>query len=253
MELRHPPTSALTSSETRALKRLLVDRLPIERAGQDVQWEFVGPATTAPTPEVEKFVRFMNRDSTVTASIKRQSIVVETSAYDGWANFCELLMLVIAARNQVSSMIGIERIGLRYIDEVRVPAINEGEIEWNEWVDDSLLGPREDVAGDLSLAEWQGAAVYRESQPGRSLVLRYGPRHGFAIDPNGELRRLRPVEPGPFFLMDIDSFWMPVHGIPEYDPESVRAIFHDIHKPVRSLFERLITKRLRDEVLRKND
>lgn len=50
--------------------------------------------------------------------------------------------------------------------------------------------------------------------------------------------------------MDIDSFWAPSDGFPEFDIEMLLAMCDDLHAPVRSLFERLITDRLRKEVLR---
>lgn len=51
-------------------------------------------------------------------------------------------MHVVDARAQVSSIVGLERIGLRYILELRVPAGVDGRIEWSNWIDEQLLGPQ---------------------------------------------------------------------------------------------------------------
>lgn len=251
MEIRHPPAE-LTPSQSQALKRLLAKRLPIERAGQQMSVT-ISASGTAPASTVDHFARYLNRESTAAAAIRKQSILVETSAYSGWNDFLGLLLLVVEARTQISSIIGIERVGLRYIDEVRIHPTSATSVDWSQWINGSLLGPQSDAPVGLPLAEWQGAAVYRESQPGRSLVLRYGPRLGYAVDPNSDLRRVRTVEPGAFFLMDIDSFWTPSGTIPEYNREQLLSIYEDLHRPVRILFEDMITDRLRDEVLRRDD
>jgi uncharacterized protein (TIGR04255 family) len=248
MEIRHPP-APLTASENQALKRLLADTLPIERTGQDLSFAIVGPSAP-PTTTVEQFVRYVNRESTMAAAIKKQAIIVETSVYNGWQSFCELLMLVVEARAEISSIIGVERVGLRYIDEIRVPEGPDGTIHWSDWIRESLLGPQADAPIGLSLADWQGTAVYGEAQTGKSLVLRYGPRVGYAVDPSSDLRRGKHAEPGPFFLMDIDSFWTPDGVIPEYEKNVLLSIYQDLHHPVRILFEDMITDRLRNEVLR---
>ncbi len=249
MELRHPPTEPLGDSETRELKRLLSDRLPIERPAQQVTFEIAGPAAP-PITNVERFTRYLNRESTAAAAIREHSIVVETSAYRGWDDFLDLVSLALEARMQISRVAGVERIGLRYIDEIRVPDTTNSSIDWGHWIESPYLGPRPASSAGLELTEWQGAAVYRGDRMGQSLVVRYGPRDGFAVDPTSDLRRVRMADAGEFFLVDIDSFWVPEDAIPEYDAEATISLCHDLHRPVRTFFEGMITERLRNEVLR---
>ncbi|MFC2725538.1 MAG: TIGR04255 family protein, partial [Bifidobacterium dentium] len=64
-----------------------------------------------------------------------------------------------------------------------------------------------------------------------------------------QLRRPLP-SPGPLFKLDIDSYWQP-DDIPVFDPNRILAIADKLHDPVRSMFEGLITNRLRNEVLRR--
>jgi uncharacterized protein (TIGR04255 family) len=82
------------------------------------------------------------------------------------------------------------------------------------------------------------------------LIVRYGPREGFAVAPGGPLQRTTPP-PGAFFLLDIDSFWLPTGDVPEFTVDMIVELCVDLHKPVSGLFERLITERLREEVLRR--
>ncbi len=247
MEIRHPATDSLTESSSRELKRLLGDELPIERQAQDVAWG-VGPAG-GPAPAAEQFVRYVNRDGTLAASIRSQAVVIETTAHSTFEALSDVAMRVVDARSQVSSIVGVERIGLRYLLEIRVPLGADGRIDWAEWIAESLLGPQRIAPGGLALTEWQGAAVYREQQPGKSMIVRYGPGMGQALDPNYYLRRTLPAQPGPFFQLDIDSFWTPVASIPEYNRDAVRATFHNLDEPASAVFQEMLTSRLRDSLL----
>ena len=113
------------------------------------------------------------------------------------------------------------------------------------------LGPQRLAPGGLTLTEWQGAAVYREAQPGKSLIVRYGPGVGQALDPSYHLRRVTPAQTGQFFLMDIDSFWTPPTGaIPEYNREALVSTYRDLYAPAQTVFQDMLTTRLKDELLR---
>jgi uncharacterized protein (TIGR04255 family) len=158
-------------------------------------------------------------------------------------------MQVVDARVQVSSIVGVERIGVRYVLEVRVPVGVNGRIEWSNWIAEPLIGPQRLAPSGLVLTEWQGAAVYREQQPGKSLIIRYGPGVGQALDQNYHLRRITVAQPGPFFLMDIDSFWTPNGTIPEYDRSLLVTTFQDLYDPARSVFQEMLTTRLRDDLI----
>jgi uncharacterized protein (TIGR04255 family) len=174
--------------------------------------------------------------------------VIETTRYLKWEKFRKIAAEVFTARSDVAPVDGIERVGLRYIDEIRVPVTDEG-VDWGPYVDVTMLGPAV-LAPELGLVneQWQGIAVFHPA-PGDALVLRYGPRVGYAVEPGGDLRRPAPP-PGPFFLMDIDSFWAPSDEVPEFAVDPLLETSDRLHAPVRRLFERLITERLRAEVLR---
>src|ERR1700757_2417486 len=140
MEIRHPATDSLTDSSSAELRRLLADLLPIERQAQDVAWAM--GAGGQPQPAAERFVRYVNRDNTLAASMKTQAVVIETTAYSNFESLVDLMMRVIDARSQISPIVGVERLGLRYVLEVRVPVGVDGRIEWSNWVAEPLLGPQ---------------------------------------------------------------------------------------------------------------
>lgn len=207
-------------------------------------------SSRCPDGPSRKVPRLLSRDSTTCVSFREGAIIVETTRYNGWERFRELIDDALHARLEVGDLDGVERVGLRYIDELRVP--DQTDTNWQQWVDESLLGPTQ-VGEKLGLqpTQWQGITIFTPGTD-RTVALRYGPNEGYAVEPGGELKRPTPV-PGPFFLLDIDSFWMPGEGDSEFDVDGLMAISDDLHTPVRELFENLITEELREEVLRRGD
>lgn len=249
LEIRHPSADPLSRGDIAELKRWLAKRTPIVRTNQVQTIEIVGgPAGNEQKLTVEEFPRLVNRQSTLSISYRQAAIVVETSLYPGWREFREAVVDAIAARASVAPVDGVERVGLRYIDEIRVPA-GEGETDWSQWMEPSVLGPKPTDDIGLPLTQWQGVGIFG-TQPGHMMVARYGPQVGSAINFTPELQRQKPIDTDAYFLVDIDSFWTPEIGTPELDQEKVLATCDDLHRPVRTVFEGLITNRLRDEVFR---
>ncbi|MGF1645974.1 MAG: TIGR04255 family protein [Kineosporiaceae bacterium] len=252
LELRHPATEPLTRAERVRAARLLGAHTPIPRAGHATEIVMTAAPGSQPTQQVkqEEFPRFLSRDHRVAVAFRRDAVVVETTRYGRWEELRALVADVLEVRAEVGGVVGVERLGLRYIDEIRVPS--GAESAWEPWVHHALLGPSA-VARDLDLprpALWQGLTVF-PPDPDRTLALRYGSFAGHAVQPDGELKR-DDSPAGPFFLLDIDSFWIPGDGTPEFDIESLLRTCDSLHAPIRSLFEHLITDRLRDEVLRRD-
>jgi len=249
VEIRHPTADALTPSESRALKQLLSDHVPIERPGEALAVQLPLNAAVLPTQVAEHFPRYMNREMTLAVSFRKEAVTVEASRYMGWQDFKALVMKVIDARMKIAPIVGIERVGVRYINEIRPP--RNAEVDWSRWIHSSLLGPGPIPIDSLPLGQWQGLGIYG-SLPGNMLVFRYGPRRGFAVDPGSDLRQAKSSDGSLYFLMDIDSFWTAEGSIPEYDRDKLDSIFDELHEPVYTLFEEMITDELREEVLRSN-
>lgn len=248
-ELRHPESETLTPKQRSLFKDLLREQLPVMRSQQTtVQKIEFGPSGPVQQVETEEYPKYFDRQTTIAASLLRGSTVVETAQYPGWDVFRDVLTKVCIARHEVSPIDGVERVGLRYIDEIRIPGTEAPD--WGEYLSESLLGPHVDKDPDLPLRQWQGLAVYGP-EGGRSLVMRHATGEGFALDPSGDLRRKTPAYPGKFFLLDLDSFWIPESGVPVFSDASIRESVETLHAPVREMFEQCITERLRDEVFRK--
>jgi uncharacterized protein (TIGR04255 family) len=67
------------------------------------------------------------------------------------------------------------------------------------------------------------------------------------VNPDGPLRRPGERPSGPYFLLDFDSFWQPSR-IPTWANDEVTQAADELRRPVRALFDELITAHLVSEV-----
>lgn len=247
-EVRHDYCEPLDSAEHEQLRSKLSDVFPLVSPLQQNKAIVTG-AQDQVQSETTRIPRFISRDQRTSATFGTESIVLETTNHKGFAQFSELLTVVIDARLRVRPDGAILRIGLRYINEVRVPDLPDSAPGWSEWIDARLTGPAA-LAVPLTgtIEHWQGLAVFKRAS-GLGLTLRYGSREGYAVPPGGPLTRLVPV-PGPFFLLDFDSYWEPQSEAPSIDPEYIIQLTAEIQEPIAELFDTLATDRLKREVLR---
>jgi uncharacterized protein (TIGR04255 family) len=112
-------------------------------------------------------------------------LTLETTAYTRWADFEERLNEALAALVDVVTPRVRERIGLRYVNEIRP----EGEeFSWSAYVNPQILGV---LATPLAASVRRGVAeVQLQFDPGTVAL-----RHGLLSDDNGVL-----------YLLDIDSY-----------------------------------------------
>lgn len=202
-----------------------------------------GPITQPPQSQIVS--RFTVRDRTRAVAITDESVTIETTAYTHYPDFRETLEKAVNAAADVLVPDGITRIGMRYINEVRVTGLREADPHaWREWVEPSLLAPglTQMKGYGFPSTVWEGAAQY-QTGPDRKLVLRHGPRVGQMMNPSGPLRRPR-LQSDAFFLLDFDSFWEPSDSIPEFVPIEIIEACDQLRTPIRTLFDLLVTKKL---------
>lgn len=196
-------------------------------------------------PRFEVVPRFTVRDRTLAVVATDTSLTVETTNYQHYPQFRKVLGLAFAAVERVLHPDGVARIGMRYIDEIRIPSADDAS-SWRDWLDSSLLPPKMGIMGDAGYeaAAWEGLSQYAVDS-GKKLVLRHGLRGGPVVPSNGPLRRVRQPSPGPVFSLDFDCYWEPV-DIPKFEPEQLLADCDELRQPARALFHSLVTDRLRE-------
>jgi len=248
-----PSDRALPMPLQRSFRDRLGDDWVIESHKiQQIEVAFGPGAPGGQTVQQTVVPRFTLRDRTLAVALTDSSLTVETTDYRHYLDFRAVLGRVFGAAAELLQPDGVARVGMRYIDEIRVAGIEEdNSSEWREWLDASLLPPKlaEMVGEEYQPAAWDGAVRY-VTGPERSLVLRYGARQGYAVQPRGSLNRRSAPAPGPFFLLDFDSFWEP-RDIPEFEPVRLLETCDDLRSPVRTLFDLVVTDKLLRDVFAK--
>ena len=251
LEIRYPELSGGVEEETLHVVRQAVrDRLPLHESQTEDQVELTPGAPVPVSVKRRPLLRFSSRDRTTVLLVKQDALAVETTAYAGWSQgFRPLVEEAIRALGDASAPDGVGRIGLRYIDEIRVPEAGEKSGDWKGYINDHLLAAAHPdmIPSGMQAQEWQGIVRYRTS-PSSTLVVRYGPQYGHAVDPAGSTRRKNPPPPGRFFLLDSDSYWSDEEEVPEYNPEWIMDRCDQLHAPASEFFTIAVTDRLRDEV-----
>jgi len=252
VEVRFPESDTPKSvpmTLQRAFRDLLGEGWVIESMKTRTMELSIGPGGAMQQPsQVVTVPRFTVRDRTLAVAVTADTLVVETTNYVDYVEFRAVLAHAFDATHEVFRPDGISRVGMRYIDEIRVPGVNEENlVDWAKWLDPSLMPPKfvELTDAGFKMRAWEGI-LHSETGSDQSLVLRYGPRNGYAVNPDGPLKRLSPPAPGPLFALDFDSFWLP-SDIPEFEPETLMDVCDRLKDPVRTLFDALMTDELLTE------
>lgn len=252
-EVRYPLAPALVQDAMLPqLQKAFYGWLPlvetVATAAAEIQ-AFMSAASLPMQAPTGMGVRFLSRDRHLSVSVSRDKLVVETTTYRGYSEFRQFIERALTALEKLDAAIpGISRIGLRYIDEVRVGRKVVKPGDWRPYVSPKLIGPLF-VAGDSAEPDLYQGLLQFDFGDGRRAVVRFGAMKGQAVG-NAPLRRRSTSAGGPYFLLDTDSFWSAGDAVPEYSVQRVLELCDALHGPVRGLFEAAITDRLRREVLR---
>jgi uncharacterized protein (TIGR04255 family) len=202
--------------------------------------------TQGAQPEIRQRagVVLKNPTSTESLTIMSESLTYETTAY---TDFDDLLGAVIAA---CDALIGAEvrpamrRVGLRYVDEVRVPEAITDARQWGKWIDYRLVDQLEVGPDDVSATTAQSVITY-DLGGGRGFNFRYAALNQGSIVVPQYLKR-PPIESGPFFVLDFDGFHDFTGGqAVSLNSATVREILSAVHIPCGTAFQRSITDEAR--------
>ncbi|WP_405399204.1 TIGR04255 family protein [Streptomyces microflavus] len=243
IELRHDTTPTISESDQAALKSFLSETFPLSRPAQP-EMKFTITPTDVVKDETPTSPRFMSRDNTASITFRPEAIVVETTRYVRRSVLKERLRQAIEARQKVSGAGGVARLGVRYINEVR--ASTETPADWSQWISPALTSSTALTVSDTPPQTWQGLATFGDEREG--LVLRHGNLEGYAVNPAGDLRRPTPP-PGPYYLLDIDSYWSPEGDTPPLDWDNIESRYDDAALLAYNFFQQLVTDKYRQEVL----
>ncbi len=197
-------------------------------------------------PQIQQRIGMVlkNATSTEALTVMSESLTYETTAY---TNFDDLLEAVTAACDAlIAAKVrpAMRRVGLRYIDEVRVPEAITDVRQWSKWIDHRVIDQLAVGPDDFPATMTQSVSTY-DLGGGKGLNVRYAALNQGPIVVPQFLRRPTIVS-GPFFVLDFDGF----HDFTDGQAISlssalVRENLSAVHVPCGTAFQRSITDEAR--------
>jgi uncharacterized protein (TIGR04255 family) len=240
-EVRFTDAPRLRQEETLThIAIALEDRFPLTERLADFNIQQVSGAP----PRVEQRVGLVliNDARTESLTITSSSLSYETTTYHefddlrtGVAAGCDALLAL-----QVRA--GLVRVGLRYIDEIRVPEPVVDVRGWSKWIDGRLVGALSLGPEDAPVGHAQGLVTF-DLGSGMKFNLQYAAlTEGQAVDPPFLQRRHAVVTREPLFVLDFDGYYEFGRDVAvRLDRQVVEDILTDIHVPSGASFQRAIT------------
>lgn len=243
-DVRFPPVDQLATEVPTSFRDHFRDRFPVvEPFGQlAISLGFPGPA--GGMPQQLTLHRMVQRDRLMAITLGRDGLTLETTDYPGWADFSAVLTEVTDQLAVGCRPDGVLRIGLRYVDEIRLPEAPAAPRGWTAWIEPRLLSPL--TLDDEEPSQANITLQYGEP-PGYVTVFRASPlAKGRTVNPDGPLRQPMAFPDGPYFLLDTDASWAdPTRQVPGFEPDVIAPVFEALHTRCHDLFEASITRELR--------
>jgi uncharacterized protein (TIGR04255 family) len=237
-------------SETSVLDQIhreLRDDLPVR---EDVSGALVPNPDGGLTPS--SGTRFVDADQQRAVFVGPLRVAVDTTRYSTFREFSGFVARVLEVVASVAPGRACRRLGVRYVDEIRIPGAVPGNVEqWRGWIDDSLFpGVAFRPAAQQGQREIAGV-VDDTGDDGFGVRFSWHTGTGHAVQPVGPLIVPNASDPGPYFALDTDSYWTtkPGTGVLGLGDPAMLDRIDRLHEPVQAYFEMTLTDRLREEVL----
>jgi len=239
-QIQFPPVLSIQTDD-KALARfqdLLRDRYPYLSIGQQIGIN-IGPQGVEPQgPPAGRIYQFTDADRAWVVSLTVESVALEARSYTDYADFSDRVLRLIDTVKEVYRIQMRQRVGLRYINEIRHPdvsAIND----WTSLLRHELLGlvARDDF-GPLIRSSLQELSL---DLPNGRLTIRHGYlSQGTTVAP---LPGDAPKDEGPFYLLDFDAFDEQVRDLEDH---TLDELLQSYNHTMFQLFRWLVQDRLYD-------
>lgn len=267
LELRVPFSPRLVSQASVEQLVAKLDDLPVlrEEARHTMTPTSDGGIEVRPTSGW----RMMDLEGTRSLILTSTSLTYESTRYAGFEQFCIDVERWLEAVESVCAPVGYDRLGLRYVNEVR-PVRRHAEFDdWAQVMSPSyihaLTEAQESVRGacratadaasptadpmpedaDDSREELASNCLLVSAETNMSfllpdnagMTLKLGNGEGTGVIGNAPLKRYQLPEAGPFFVVDFDGFW-PAKGtdIKPFNRHDILLQMSKVHEPVKSTF-----------------
>lgn len=252
-EVRFPFTPRLTHEDSAIRVQDALPELPILNR-ESVNRMVASEQVLNLTPETSW--RFIDRAHTTSLVMTPTSVVYETTRYPGFELFLSNFRKALQVIESVVQPVGIERVGIRYVNEVRAPEPIRRAQDWSKWINVDVLAPAlgaENAASQgarrSEVTGWSQALSLAMPHD-HAMTLQMAALDGPGVVGNQPLLRWENPPPGPFFAVDIDSFWP--NGttvIDAFTVEDVCTHLDSQHQPVKDLFNWIVSPQLLNRAL----
>jgi uncharacterized protein (TIGR04255 family) len=248
-EVRFTDSARLRQQETLdAVAIALEERFPFSSPQTNVTFNIanIGPAVP---PQVEqqqqRQVVLTNAASTESLTITPSSFIYETTDYREFDDLCSGVTVACKALIDANVRPALLRVGLRYIDEIRVPEPITDVRAWSKWIDNSVLGPLTIGPEDVAVRNAQGLITFDLGE-GNGLNFQYAALNQNPVVQPALLKRQK-FEPAPFFVLDFDGYrdFSGQDAVP-LDADEVAKVLTAVHDPAGGAFQRAITEDARN-------
>jgi uncharacterized protein (TIGR04255 family) len=186
-----------------------------------------------------RFFQFTDPDRQWTLTLASDALSLETRHYTEAEEFMDRLLKVVAAVKDTYDQSIRQRVGLRYVNEIRYPGADTPK-DWRTLLKPELLGliADEDLANSVVSATQE---VTFEIPDGNLTT-----RHGFL--PQGNAVAPLPgteQESGPFYLFDLDAY---NDQSGDLDENTLGGLFRDYNSVIYNLFRWALEERLFDHL-----
>ena len=200
---------------------------PRIRQEQQVLISFTGGAPSAPA--MAPSWRFQTADDSTSALLARDALTLETTAYSRFEDFVPLVKLLVGALAGLDIRFR-ERLGLRYVNEIRHPDAQTASA-WSNFINPAILGTvGGELLGDDVIHALENIRLREEDA---TVVINHGFVGKDAVPSDGE----------PFYQLDID---FGDDRPAEFNGESTLEQVSSFHNRITNLFEMSISNAMRD-------
>ena len=243
-EIRFSDSARLRQQPTLdAVAIALEDLFPYAEPLQQTDVNFSLMPGTAPQVQQHQRTGLMlkNAAKTESLSLVPSALTYETTAYATFHDLLNAVTTACSALLEVNVRPAIERIGLRYIDEVRVPeSVTDGR-QWARWIDAGLIEHLHVGPENAPVTGMQGVTTY-DLGSGKRLNFRFAALNQAPVVVPQHLIPRREPRVGPFFVLDIDGYQdFGGQVATPLDPEVVGRCLTAVHAPSGATFQHAIT------------
>lgn len=213
------------------------DTFPRLSAEQALTFMVSGPDGASQTAESQVRATRSDHQATVSLNAAALSLSMSGRAYvDYDTSFAPLMAVAVDAVRGAAGDVPIQRLGLRYIDEIR-PPVPLVDNDWSTWVNGALLGATQALSDPV--VGYRSVTTFSRGN-GRTVTFNAGQFEGATVVDVTLPFSSKRGTPGPLFVIDVDSAWEPEEHTP-LDPSRLAEILADLHAPVGGVFQWSIT------------